>query len=534
MTSFKGIRRINLANVRLNQNISFEIFLNQNLIELDFSQNDLGNIFRKFSILTNIEILVLRKVNLQSMEQIPFQNYFNLMKLDLSYNNLTRLNYGSFKNLKMLEYLDLSFNQIYFIDGRIFGDRGDLKAKKLKYLNLESNKIINFNDVLANLINLDEFVISNNQLVAMPLFATQIKVDFSSRVHYFYFNLNRIKTLTYFSFDMSSLLLLDFNNNEISTIESDAFEELKNLQILSISGNFLCNITNEIFLNQLNLINLNLSHNLIEFVELNSFQNLIELKVLDLSFNRLLSIENNLFKGLANLNDLYLLNNFTFRLLNQSFNHLINIGNIYLTRSMIQENKCLFMHSIEREVKRNVGDGKYKFFKSINLVSNDFHDLTVNEYCEFTFEFLQFKIHWNLKSDFENEIFYEKCKTGLTEQRNNFNHSFKKCFKSFQFIGYEKESFKEISNNLILDVLSNGLYLVTMLVLIMYLFPFFLYIYLNLLNEKKDFIANSEKPFAENQRKEDLQHIHLVSEIPIDNSEDITKSSEQISIMSKL
>jgi hypothetical protein len=84
---------------------------------------------------------------------------------------------------------------------------------------------------------------------------------------------------------------------------------------------------------------------------------------------------------LANLNDLYLLNNFTFRLFNQSFNYLINIGNIHLTRSLIQENKCLFMHSIEREVKRNVADGKYKFFKSINLISNDFHDLTQNEYC---------------------------------------------------------------------------------------------------------------------------------------------------------
>ena len=54
---------------------------------------------------------------------------------------------------------------------------------------------------------------------------------------------------------------------------------------------------------------------------------------------------------------------------------------------MIQENKCLFMHSIEREVKRNVADGKYKFFKSINLISNDFYGLTQNEYCELTFEF---------------------------------------------------------------------------------------------------------------------------------------------------
>ena len=91
--------------------------------------------------MTNIEILVLRNVELESMEQIQFQNFLKLKKLDLSFNNLTRLKYDSFKNLKMLEYLDLSFNQIDFIDGRIFGDWGDSKEKSLKYLNLESNKI---------------------------------------------------------------------------------------------------------------------------------------------------------------------------------------------------------------------------------------------------------------------------------------------------------------------------------------------------------------------------------------------------------
>jgi hypothetical protein len=259
------------------------------------------------------------------------------------------------------------------------------------------------------------------------------------------------------------------------------------------------------------LTSLYLSHNLIEFIEQDSFQNLVELKELDLSFNRLLSIDNSLFNGLANLNDLYLLNNFTFRLFNHSFNHLINIGNIYLTRSMIQENKCLFMHSIERKVKRDVDNGKYKFFKSINLISNDFHDLTLNEYCELTFDFLQFKIHWNLKSDFENEMFYEKCKTGLIEQRNNFNHSLKKCFYDFQFPEYGKSNDKETGKS-ISAVLSDGVYLVTMFVLIMFLFPFFVYIYLNLFYEKKTVIENNEKLFDEKEPEEDnLQNIDFIS-----------------------
>jgi Leucine-rich repeat (LRR) protein len=75
MNNLKNIQRIKLENVRFTQNKSFEIFLNENLIELDFSQNYLGNIFAKFSILFSIESIILKKVNLQSVEQIRFQNF---------------------------------------------------------------------------------------------------------------------------------------------------------------------------------------------------------------------------------------------------------------------------------------------------------------------------------------------------------------------------------------------------------------------------------------------------------------------------
>ena len=123
-----------------------------------------------------------------------------------------------------------------------------------------------------------------------------------------------------------------------------------------------------------------MSYNRIEFIELDSFQNLNELQMLDLRFNRLYSIENDLFNGLSNLNDLYLLNNFTFSLHNQSFNYLTNISGIYLSQTMIEENKCIFMHSIERVIKRSVANGTHKFYKSINLISNDshFYDQNVN------------------------------------------------------------------------------------------------------------------------------------------------------------
>jgi hypothetical protein len=220
-----------------------------------------------------------------------------------------------------------------------------------------------------------------------------------------------------------------------------------------------------------------LSSNRIEFIELNSFQNLNELKILDLSFNRLHSIESDIFNGLSNLNDLYLLNNFTFCLKNQSFNYLTNISNIYLAQTMIEENKCIFMHSIERVIKRSVANGTYKFYKSINLISNDSHFYD-EKLCELSLEFLQFKIHLNLKTDYENEIFYEKCKTVLIDQTNSSNHSYQKCFENFKFI--EHQWSLELENQISsVRVLSDVFYLITMVILILFFVPFVVVIYLN-------------------------------------------------------
>ena len=49
----------------------------------------------------------------------------------------------------------------------------------------------------------------------------------------------------------------------------------------------------------------------------------------------------------------------------------------------------------------------------------------------------------------------------ITAQRNNFNHSLKKCFHNFQFIGHEKETLyvqipKGIDNNEIITLVNKG------------------------------------------------------------------------------
>ena len=177
-----------------------------------------------------------------------------------------------------------------------------------------------------------------------------------------------------------------------------------------------------------------MNSNRIETIENNSFKNLNKLTSLDLSYNYLKSIENNIFFGLVELKDLYLKNDFLFKIKNQSFNYLSNISNIYMNEKMFVDptasliNKCIFMHSIAREIQRNVGN-KYIYYKSINILTEQEN----NTLCDLTMNFLQFKVHFKLKTDNQFESFYEQCKSQLIKTSNNFNHTKKQCFSKFQF-----------------------------------------------------------------------------------------------------
>ena len=92
------------------------------------------------------------------------------------------------------------------------------------------------------------------------------------------------------------------------------------------------------------------------------------------------------------------------------------------------------MNEMERDVQRNVSN-KYIFYKSINLITNDFNlnDESFNMKCDLMFHLFQFKIHYNLKTDSENDLFFDLCQRVLIEKENNFNHNKRRCDLNFEF-----------------------------------------------------------------------------------------------------
>jgi Leucine-rich repeat (LRR) protein len=464
-----NIEWINLANSKVN--CSFEFFLSFATKYVDFSYNQFkwDDDSKMFNVIGSaLEVLKLRQTNLQKIDHINLKNLINLKHLDLSFNNLSFISQDSFEFNLNLEYLDLSSNSLYEFS---------IVLNKLKYLNLDNNQINSTNEVLKDYYSIEIFKMTNNRLQKYPSFEmSQIKSENVETFLEFHLNQNQINEIKYFSFIFGKLILANFDSNQINSIETDAFLNCRSLQSLSIVQNRLSNLTGNNFHFLFSLIHLNLSFNEINFIEPNTFSNLNKLKSLNLNYNKLISIEDDLFLGLVNLNDLYLMSQNEITLNKRSFHHLPNISSIVLNESLISNYKCLFMHNLEREIQRNVSN-KYIFYKSINFLSLNFtFNDSLNIKCDLTFHLFQFKIHYNLKTDYDNDLFFDSCQKILIKRKNNYNHNKQKCIANFEYNDKEEE-FEIDSLHPFLKVLSNLYYLVSMALILSLLIPAFYMIF---------------------------------------------------------
>jgi len=191
----------------------------------------------------------------------------------------------------------------------------------------------------------------------------------------------------------------------------------------------------------------------------------------------LISIENDLFSGLSNLNDLYLMSQTEMTFYNSSFHPLLNISTIVLNESLISKYKCLFMHNLQKDIQRNILN-QFIFFKSINLISPDLKfNESLNTKCDLVFHLFQFKIHFNLKTDYDNDLFYDSCQKILIKRENNYNHSKRECLANYEFNDHAEEQSEIVSLHPFLKVLSNFYYILSMLLILSLLIPAFYMIF---------------------------------------------------------
>ncbi|XP_063046879.1 transforming growth factor beta activator LRRC33-like [Engraulis encrasicolus] len=207
--------------------------LDERLIDLDLSNNVIKN---------------FKMINLQLLE-----------RLDVSYNHLSLIYNGAFKNLVRLHELNLASNLLnnnIMSNSQAFKDLRGLRSLDISSNNLDGEAVKQFLNNAAS--SLDSLTVTGNVVSKL--------------------------TAQFFA-NTKNLRVINLERNLISKIEEGTFDHLKKLTELNLAQNnlaFICNFK----LSQ--VIHLNLSRNSLEFFITHENENVHQLEVLDLSYNNLL------------------------------------------------------------------------------------------------------------------------------------------------------------------------------------------------------------------------------------------------------
>ncbi|PKU46733.1 keratocan [Limosa lapponica baueri] len=201
---------------------------------------------------SGIKYLYLRNNMIEGIEENTFDNVTDLQWLILDHNHLenSKIKGRVFSKLKHLKKLHINYNNLTEVVGPL--------PKTLDDLQLSHNKITKVNpSALEGLVNLTVIHLQNNQLKA-----DAISGAFKGLNSLLYLDLsfNRLTKLP--SGLPHSLLMLYFDNNQISNVPDEYFQGFKALQYLRLSHNKLTDsgIPGNVF-NITSLVELDLSFN---------------------------------------------------------------------------------------------------------------------------------------------------------------------------------------------------------------------------------------------------------------------------------
>ncbi|XP_061569559.1 toll-like receptor 22 [Cololabis saira] len=203
-----------------------------NVTELDIAENRIGSISdNAFTSLDSLRVLCLSR-NKLSWVPPAARSIRSLSKLDLSTNNISRLECHDFANMTRLTELSLYQNSISALRECFFKD-----LVRLQVLRLQNNKItkldLTFKRILPNLKRLH---LNGNKLTTIQnLEFRGLQSLLNLSLHF-----NEIKSLHKESFDgLTSLTDIQLQNNAITMkdVNTGAFNALTNLRRLDLSEN---------------------------------------------------------------------------------------------------------------------------------------------------------------------------------------------------------------------------------------------------------------------------------------------------------
>uniref|UniRef100_A0A1I7XYS5 Leucine-rich repeat-containing protein 15 n=1 Tax=Steinernema glaseri TaxID=37863 RepID=A0A1I7XYS5_9BILA len=317
-----------IARLVLNRNTlssinehAFDGTLIDSLVELDLTDNNLGQVAQAFGIyrLRNLRKLYLNRNRLTSLSASDFANFASsdiLLKLELAGNRLTdtSLNEQSFRSLRSLQELSLETNNLRQIPSAALAwqretltnlnlglnqinevPAGALYFPSLTSLSLEFNGIQNIQkEALQGVPSLQYLYVTGNRFPAW-------NVDMFSYI-------NELRTLGIGETPINTipenafmhtpkLIRLEMSEAAVDTIEQGAFQKTPRIQAIIMNKNRLSLLRADMFAGLEDLYSIDVSANRIAMAEPLTFANLRRIRHLDISNNQLQTLPVDCFEN---------------------------------------------------------------------------------------------------------------------------------------------------------------------------------------------------------------------------------------------
>uniref|UniRef100_A0A3B4B0B8 TIR domain-containing protein n=1 Tax=Periophthalmus magnuspinnatus TaxID=409849 RepID=A0A3B4B0B8_9GOBI len=256
-----------------------------------------------FNGFTKLETLVLAKNYIKHIENGAFSDLFALNKLNLMHNKLTKLTDNMFEGLTNLTVLVLKNNKIKSISPLCFKPLG-----KLQKLDMSFNMLVNNSDVVNIVSHCPSLKVLDLIKFRFGVFRKNISVIGDTLLQ-----------------SCSRLTDLKLTQNALTELSESSLRTMTRLTNLSIESNRLSIIPPTIR-NMSSLIQLSFDSNQILKLQCSDFLNLQSLRKISLNYNRISTFKSCVFQDLQNLRELYLENNFISQLDGTISNSLPNLA----------------------------------------------------------------------------------------------------------------------------------------------------------------------------------------------------------------
>ncbi|XP_030759456.1 protein artichoke [Sitophilus oryzae] len=314
---FKGLRDVEVLDLSFNNLTKIDGTHLGDLTKmswLNISHNSITELTRgAFARNTVLRVLNMSSNKIKKLDSNSFRGMRFLRRLFLADNLLTDVGRGTFSALQRIGTIDLARNFLKKIDYQMFFQLNFAELVDVSENNVTEVQKLAFKDLYLTTINLSKNNISKIESGAFENCANMTKLDLS---------FNSLKTLPKKAFDETTYATeLQFSYNYFTSFDQIPLHNMTGLKILNVSHNLIENVPKKTFPKLYELHTIDISYNNLSDIFNAVFQTLFSLRTLDLSHNSMTSIKPSTFGPLP-----------TLLKLDMSYNQLENIAKSAFTR----------------------------------------------------------------------------------------------------------------------------------------------------------------------------------------------------------